>query len=86
MCCYTANSTQEVDNIIVKYEQMAPYICTICGKPAIYETSGYIASFCNDCWRDPVRHQNGRFIKFQSYFVVNSVTEGTHFDEKKISF
>ena len=86
MRCYTANSTQEIDDIINKYEHMAPYICTICGKPATFETSGYIASFCNDCWKDHMRHQKGDFIKFQPYFIVSSITEGTHFDKKKISF
>lgn len=86
MRCYAANSTQEIDDIIAKYEHIASYVCTICGKPATYKTSGCIASFCNDCWKDHMRHQNGEFIKFQPYFIVNSATEDTHFDEKKISF
>jgi hypothetical protein len=86
MRCYSVNSTPEIDSIIAKYEQIAPYICTICGKPAAFKTSGYIASFCTNCWKDHRRHLDGEFIKFQHYFTVNLVTEGTHFDEKKISF
>ena len=84
--CYYSKAPREVDEIIAKYEQMACYVCTICGKPATYETSDYIASFCDDCWKDKVRHQKGDWIEFKPYFTINTVTKGVHCDEKKISF
>ena len=72
--------------ILAKYSQIAPYVCIHCGKPATYETTGYIASFCDSCWKDWARHEKVEPIKFKSYFVINSETEGVHCDEKRISF
>lgn len=47
--CYHNGAPKEVDDIIAKYEMMAGYICAKCGRPATCETTGYIASFCDDC-------------------------------------
>ena len=68
--CYSANSTLEVDAIIAKYENMARFVCTICGKPAIFETNGYITSFCDDCWKNLARHEKGTWITFRPYYRV----------------
>lgn len=82
-CYCRGDYPQKVDEIIAKYENLARYVCTKCGKPAAYETDNYIASFCVDCLEE------GTFankLDFKSYFVVNSFTESTHVDEKKISY
>ena len=85
--CYSNGAaSHKVEEIIAKYEQMAYYVCTQCGRPATCETKGYLASYCNDCWKDFKRHQEVEWIKFHPYFIVNTFTEGVHCDEKKISF
>ena len=85
MRCYHNGAPEEVESILRKYEMMARYVCTICGRPAEYETSGYIASFCNDCWKDFARHEKGEFIKFHPYYEVSTYENGVSCKEK-ISF
>lgn len=41
-----------IDNIIDKYAQISYNTCTICGKPASKWTSGWITSFCNECYKE----------------------------------
>ena len=85
MRCYATKCSAEVEAIIAKYEQMAYYVCTYCGKPATFETSGYLASFCDDCWKDHVRHDKGEWIKFEPSFTVTHFNDGEHTKET-ISF
>lgn len=66
--CYHCGAPQSVIDIIDKYEQMARYICTRCGKPATYETQGYFESFCEDCWKDCARHERVKRLDFTPYF------------------
>lgn len=85
MRCYNFGAPEEVCNIIRKYEQIARYVCTKCGKPAVYETQGYYASFCEDCFKNYVRHQKVEPIKFKPYFKISGYKNGEHY-EKIISF
>ena len=85
MRCYHFGAPEEVCNIIRKYEQMAYYVCTKCGKPATYETQGYFASYCDDCFKDLVRHQDVEPIEFRSYFKISGRKNGENY-EKIISF
>lgn len=48
--CYCIDAPEEVREIINKYSVLASFVCTRCGKPAAYQTQGYIASYCQDCW------------------------------------
>ena len=64
---------------------MAGYVCTRCGRPAYYETSGYIASFCRDCWKDFARHEKGEFIKFKPFYKRIRFSKGES-KEEIISF
>lgn len=85
--CYSnGRASHKIEEIIAKYEQMAPYVCTICGCPASYETKGYIASLCEDCWKHDMNRCPADKLEFKPYFIVNTKTEGVRFDEKKISF
>ena len=36
-------------NLINKYEEMSEAICINCGKPAIWESMGWISPYCEDC-------------------------------------
>jgi hypothetical protein len=70
---------------IDKYSVMAKYVCTVCGKPAVYETSGYIASYCDYCWRDLARHENGDWLHFKPQYKISGWKNGKAY-EKTISF
>lgn len=52
LTCYTSGETEEVQKILAKYAKMSRYVCSKCGKPAVYETTDYILSFCNECSKE----------------------------------
>lgn len=64
MRVYTFGAPEEVRDIIAKYEHVSGYVCSECGRPASFRTKGYILPYCNDCWKDIARHEDGDFIKF----------------------
>jgi len=87
LTCYGSRYTPvAVKQLFGKYEHLARYVCVKCGKPATCETTGYLASYCDDCWKDEAGHESVECLKFKPYFVINSETEGCHCDEKHISF
>ena len=85
LCCYHFGAPPEVQDIIDKYSVMSGYVCTKCGKPAMYETQGYIESFCEDCWKDIARHEYSVVIEFKPYYKVTGFKDGARY-EKTISF
>jgi hypothetical protein len=85
MECYNNGSTEEVLDIIGKYTMMARLVCTNCGKPATYETYGYIASYCDDCFKDFVRHERGGWIKPTLSYTVRW-WQGDGWVERIVSF
>lgn len=76
--CYHTGS-KEIDEIIDKYSYISRYVCTQCGKPATFETNGYYASFCDDCWKDNFRHEDGEWLEFSDTFTVSSYSNGQHY-------
>lgn len=50
--CFYCGETEEIKNIINKYTYISHHVCTHCGMPAKYETTGYIESFCENCCKD----------------------------------
>ena len=46
---YDFGAPQSVLDIISKYEKISSEICIECGKPAKYETRGWITFICEDC-------------------------------------
>ena len=85
LICYTAISNEKIDHIIEKYENMAHYVCSVCGRPAEVETAGYVISFCNDCWKDFHRHEKIDWLKFEPTFS-KFVYELDEYVEYTISF
>jgi DNA-directed RNA polymerase subunit RPC12/RpoP len=83
--CYNFGAPEAVQEIINKYSVMAGYVCTICGKPATFETNSYIASFCGDCQKEFVLHDSGEQIKFKPTFKVTRYSNGVE-SEKIVSF
>ena len=76
MRCYCNGAPEEVYEILTKYEQMARYICTNCGKPAVYETQGYIASFCEDCYNGLKHQPKAEKIEFKPHYKTRRFQKG----------
>lgn len=85
LVCYANMVVDEVEDIISKYEIMARYICVNCGRPAVFETTEYIASYCDSCFKDYVRHDKGKWIKFEPQYVKITWRDGRN-QEEIISF
>ena len=84
--CYSNGvASQEVEDIIAKYEMMAYYVCTNCGKPATYETQGYFASYCGECCKNFIKPPKMKPIEFEPEFKISGFSKGKHY-EKTISF
>lgn len=52
MRMYHQGTSREVQDILNKYEYLSNFVCQKCGKPAQYETEGWITSYCTDCCPD----------------------------------
>ena len=50
LCLYNNGATEEVLDIISKYEYLSQFVCDRCGKPADYQTCGWIENICNECY------------------------------------
>ena len=85
LICFANNSTPEVNTILDKYAQMAYYVCIVCGAPADKLTTDYIASFCEGCWKDNVRHEKVEDIEFESTYTITHFNSGKRTTEE-ISF
>lgn len=68
--CYAHQDIPEIENILTKYEFMARSVCTICGAPAEYETTGYIASICGDCFEKHIKTNSYNKIEFKDNIKV----------------
>lgn len=86
MECYTLGAPEAVHDIISKYTMMACYVCSRCGKPATFETDGYVASYCDDCWQDFAKQWKGRWLNFKPYYTVCGFSKDGSWREKTISF
>lgn len=77
LVCYSNGAASwGVEQILQKYRYFSRFVCTKCGKPATYETTGYLASFCEDCWKDIKRHQNVNRLEFISTYEVVGFKDG----------
>lgn len=47
---YNNGATEEVLNILSKYEYLSNYVCDRCGKPAEIQTLGWIENICKECY------------------------------------
>lgn len=81
---YHNGAPKKVCDIIAKYEQMSYYICSQCGKPAEYITSGWMIPLCGDCY-DKLKNPKCEKIEFQDYYFNSTWRDGKEIVEK-ISF
>lgn len=49
MRLYHNGATEGIIHVLYMYEHLSSYICQCCGKIATFETSGWIASYCDNC-------------------------------------
>jgi hypothetical protein len=72
---YNTGGTEEVYNIISKYEFLSEQVCSECGKPAVAMTRGWICPFCEehikkftDCveFTDPIEIQTSYIRRIRS--------------------
>lgn len=67
--CYAGHpTTKKILQVLDKYEYLSQFVCTSCGAPATKITTGYIASICDDCWKDKFSHHKIEDIKFSTKF------------------
>lgn len=85
LICYTATSNEKIDSIIEKYENMAQYVCSVCGRPADVETADYILSFCSDCYKNVCPNAKVTTLEFEPTFS-KFVRELDEYVEYTISF
>ena len=79
LVCYSnGTASLAVEQILQKYKYLSRFICAECGKPAAYETTGYLASYCKDCWKNLKRHQIINILNFAPSYEVISFKNGTH--------
>ena len=93
LCATHTHSTPDLYDVknpnIVKYRQLLQDRCAEAAqlaladrKPATFETSGYYASFCDDCWKDNFRHEDGEWLEFSDNFIVSSYSNGHHYENE----
>ena len=76
--CYPGHFvTNKILQILHKYEYLSQFVCTECGQPATMVTAGYIASICDDCWKDKYRHNKITDIQFVPQFIIKSFGRNT---------
>lgn len=51
-----AATTEKIHKVLYKYEEMSKHYCINCGRPAEYETSGWIEYLCENCFLDTIDH------------------------------
>lgn len=72
---YHFGAPADVESIIRKYEHLSSFVCTKCGAPALYMTTGYILPYCGDCVDLTGKHYTetkGNPESFESYGFVNN--------------
>ena len=72
---YVSCATQEIFDIIHKYETRSGKICVHCGKPAKYISTGWVCPWCEDCIKDI----NDDYVTVKKWFA-----EFDHKDEELV--
>lgn len=48
---YDSHCTPEINKIIKHYTELSQKICINCGKPAVWNSIGWVSPYCDDCAR-----------------------------------
>lgn len=60
---YDNSNAPEVEEVIRKYERLSQETCASCGKPAEYESTGWICPYCEPCAQSIVARRNETYKK-----------------------
>lgn len=75
--CYHFGAPAEVCNIIRKYELMSRFVCVRCGNPATREVTGYLESYCDNCWNDiKIKSLKSEELYNKYYFMLKGFENG----------
>lgn len=61
LCLYNNGATEEVLDIIRKYEYLSQFVCDVCGKPADIQTYGWIENICKNCLNERKNHDQYKY-------------------------
>lgn len=70
---YNNGCSEKCHDILLKYEYLSSFICQGCGKPADYETEGWITSLCKSCWEQRGLKQK-HDLELKLVFTVTTYT------------
>ena len=79
MRMYDSGATEEVHDIIDKYEFLSQQVCCECGKPAAVMTSGWICPYCAEHIRGGLENvaPPDELIEIQTSYVRKRYSNGT---------
>ena len=65
LCIYDNGSTQEIHDILLKYEYISQHVCIICGKfdVSLFD-DGWVCPYCDKCFIDRKRKEYYRYQDF----------------------
>lgn len=66
---YNFSCTEEVNNILDKYEGLSKQYCIYCGRPAQYITSGYVLYLCEKCLRKELGLKKNEELELHRYDI-----------------
>jgi hypothetical protein len=76
MECYPHGCSEKIHHILDKYAYMSQFVCAECGKPAQWETHGYVLSFCDRCYKELNIQSTVEYITFVPYYKVIKFKNG----------
>lgn len=79
LCAYTFGATNEVHDIISKYEFLSQQICCVCGKPATTQTYGWICPYCFEHVKDSRENiEDCTAIEIKTSYIRKIWSNGGH--------
>lgn len=73
---YSAWTTDKVEDIVRKYEDLSWHTCIHCGKPSKYYTTGWIAPYCEDCANRIWNSYKERYNDVQFNRIFDDIEKG----------
>lgn len=64
LCWYTNFTTEDLEKVMRKYEDLSKRTCIVCGKPAEFITLGWISPYCGDC----IKNEKEKYKPIEEYF------------------
>lgn len=64
LCWYTNFTTEDLERVMRKYEDLSKRTCIVCGKPAEFITLGWISPYCGDC----IKNKKEKYKPIEEYF------------------